>query len=347
MAGRGCPTTSAAAFARLGRDRARGRTRSSPPTRPTPGRHVVIVHRHGVGQVAGLPAAGAAPRSEPPAGPRGERGATRPLPRADQGARPGPARPALRVARASTCASPPTTATPRREQRDWTRDHGEYVLTNPDMLHRSLLPGHAPLGAVPRLAALRRGRRVPPLPRRLRRPRRPDPAPAAAGLRAVRRPPDVRARLGHRRRAGGRRRPARPGSTSWRSPTTARRAARSALALWEPPFTLVRRRERRARTPLRVVARSPTCSPTWWSRASAPSRSSGPGAAPRGRADRGRRCSARSTRRCRPGGGLPRRLPARGAPRARGGAARAASCSAWPPPTPSSSASTSAGSTRC
>jgi DEAD/DEAH box helicase domain-containing protein len=30
-----------------------------------------------------------------------------------------------------------------REQRDWTREHGEYVLTNPDMLHRSLLPGHA------------------------------------------------------------------------------------------------------------------------------------------------------------------------------------------------------------
>ncbi len=30
-----------------------------------------------------------------------------------------------------------------REQRDWARDFGEYVLTNPDMLHRSLLPGHA------------------------------------------------------------------------------------------------------------------------------------------------------------------------------------------------------------
>ena len=29
------------------------------------------------------------------------------------------------------------------ELREWTRDHGEYVLTNPDMLHHSLLPGHA------------------------------------------------------------------------------------------------------------------------------------------------------------------------------------------------------------
>ena len=30
-----------------------------------------------------------------------------------------------------------------REQREWTRAFGEFVLTNPDMLHRSLLPGHA------------------------------------------------------------------------------------------------------------------------------------------------------------------------------------------------------------
>lgn len=28
------------------------------------------------------------------------------------------------------------------EEREWTRDFGEYVLSNPDMLHRSLLPGH-------------------------------------------------------------------------------------------------------------------------------------------------------------------------------------------------------------
>ena len=30
-----------------------------------------------------------------------------------------------------------------REQRDWAREHGEYLLTNPDMLHHSMLPTHS------------------------------------------------------------------------------------------------------------------------------------------------------------------------------------------------------------
>src|SRR5699024_4260296 len=30
-----------------------------------------------------------------------------------------------------------------REERAWARDHANYVLTNPDLLHRSMLPGHS------------------------------------------------------------------------------------------------------------------------------------------------------------------------------------------------------------
>lgn len=30
-----------------------------------------------------------------------------------------------------------------REQRSWARDHANYILTNPDTLHHSMLPGHA------------------------------------------------------------------------------------------------------------------------------------------------------------------------------------------------------------
>ena len=35
------------------------------------------------------------------------------------------------------------------ESGDWVRQHATYVLTNPDMLHRSMLPGHAAVGQVP------------------------------------------------------------------------------------------------------------------------------------------------------------------------------------------------------
>ena len=39
------------------------------------------------------------------------------------------------------------------EERRWIRDHAAYVLTNPDLLHHSLLPGHEHWGAF--LRALR------------------------------------------------------------------------------------------------------------------------------------------------------------------------------------------------
>ena len=122
----------------------------------------------------------------------------------DQGAGPGPARrrsPALGLDVRVTTHDGDSS----REQRDWTRDHGEYVLTNPDMLHRSLLPGHAALGArssasldyvvVDECHHYRGvfGAHVAQVLRRLRR---------VCAL--VRRRPDVRARLGHRRRARGR-----------------------------------------------------------------------------------------------------------------------------------------------
>ena len=73
------------------------------------------------------------------------------------------------------------------EEREWVRQHATYVLTNPDMLHRGILPGHARWASFLRQSALCRDRRVPHLPRRVRLARRPGAAPAAAGVRPLRR----------------------------------------------------------------------------------------------------------------------------------------------------------------
>ena len=41
-----------------------------------------------------------------------------------------------------TSGRPRWTATPRLEARDWARRHGRWLFSNPDMLHRSVLPRH-------------------------------------------------------------------------------------------------------------------------------------------------------------------------------------------------------------
>ena len=153
-------------------------------------------------------------------------------------------------------------------------------------------------------SAVRRGRRVPPLPRRLRRPRLPGAAPAAPGLRALRRPPDVRAGLGDHGRAGGHRRPAHR-AADVTAVTERRLAARRGRAgAVGAAVRLLPRRERRAGPPRRQRPRPPTCSPTWSSRTSAPSRSSARAAASSRSRAPPPSCSPRSTRRW-PGGSRP------------------------------------------
>ena len=126
------------------------------------------------------------------------------------------------------------------EERDWVRQHATYVLTNPDMLHRSLLPAHARWASF--LRALRYvvvdechgyrgvfGSHVAAVLRRLRRVcARYGATPVFLLASATVADPRVLAPPAGRR-------------TAWsRSPTTPRREGGTAFALWEPPLTDLR-----------------------------------------------------------------------------------------------------------
>ncbi len=206
-------------------------------------------HRHGVRQVARLPAAHPRKHPEEPRRTRGTR-IHRALPGSHEGAR---ARPDGRPPRARHGRAG---VHPRRRQ-----PVGAARLDPRPRRVRPDQPRHAaplaaaraqPVGRLPRIARLCRGRRVPPLPRGLRRPRVPCVAAAAASLRAVRRTPDVRARVGHDGRSGGHRR-----TPDW-SGRLARHRRRFAPRPGRPgpvgaAVHVVDRRERRAGPPGRVV----------------------------------------------------------------------------------------------
>ena len=201
--------------------------------RPRRGRH-----RHGVRQVAGLPACRRSPRCV-----EGTAGAERPrrdraLPLADEGARARPVALGRGARRSTGCGvSAYDGDTPTRSA-TWIRAHAGYVLTNPDMLHRSLLPGHARWASVPARPATTSSstsatstaacsaRTCANVLRRLRR-----------VVRAVRLLADVRARVGDR--------PATPRGSASRliglpveavTDDASPRGATS-FALWEPPLT--------------------------------------------------------------------------------------------------------------
>ena len=106
-----------------------------------------------------------------------------------------------------------------REERPAIRRRSNLILTNPDMLHVGVLPHHRNWGDL-RQPPLRRRRRGPRLPRRLRLPRRQRPAPPAAGGRPVR----LRAAL--HPHLGDDRQPARAGRAPGRHPVPPRRLRR-------------------------------------------------------------------------------------------------------------------------
>ena len=304
-------------------------------------------HRHRVGQEPGLPAAGADRR-----GRRG--GARRPAAGRPRSTCPPPRRspptswPGVRGAgrcpgvRAATYDGDTPT-----EERRWIRDHAQLVLTNPDLLHHSLLPGHERWA--PFLRALRyvvvdechvyRGVFGSHLAARA--------APAAPGRRAVRRLPHVRPRL-----RDGARTPARHASRLVGlpvQPVTEDGSPRAAMtfALWEPgccpAAASTRPPHRRSAVAETADLLADLVVDGVQTVAFARSR--------RGRGGRGRERPAAA------GGGRRPRWASRWRPTAAATCPRSAAqlerpcasggCSGWPPPTRSSSGSTSAAWTPC
>ena len=212
---------------------------------------------------------------------------------------------------------------------------------------RDAAPGDPPvppaLGDLPDAAAARRGRRAALAARDLRQQRRARAAAAAAGVRALRVEPVVLLRERDDRQPG-RARARRCAGTPVHRDRRRRLAAGRALlrrsgngrcSTRTPGARVGQRRDRRAARPLR--ARRPADARVHPQPA-------------RRRARRRRRpgagCEPDTRMLAEPRRRVPRRLPARGAPRARDASSATARCSASRPRTRSSSASTSAGSTR-
>ena len=322
---RGTPRAVAGLGARAVRDalvaprhaRARGRTRPRPPTLAHAGQHVVVA----TGTASGKSLAYLLPvldRAAPPT--RGPRRSTSSPPRR------WPPTSCAPLADARRCPGVRPAALRRRHPaaRNGTGSAGTPATCSPTRTccTARMLPRHARWATVPAPAALRRRRRVPHLPRRVRLARGAACCAGCAGSAPGTAPPptscwprppsadpaDV---------AGPAHRPA--GRRGHRRRLTARR--RTAFALWEPPLLPELGRRARRAGPARRGRRDrrPAGRPRR-SRACARSPSSGPGAAPRwspltpdGLARRGRPGAGR------PGGRLPRRLPARGAARAGAG----------------------------
>ena len=229
-----------------------------------------------------------------------------------------------------------------QEERRWVRDHANYVLTNPDLLHYSLLPGHQ------RWAPFLRGLRFVVVDE-CHRYRGVFGAQVAAVLRRLRR---VAARYGaHPVFVLASATASDPGRTAGlltgldvvEVTEDASRRGDTDLVLWEPP-------ERPDGSGTRRTAASETADlladlvggqrAVPGVRALAP-RSRGGGADLPSVAGEDRPLAGRT------GGRLPRGRPARGPPRARGGTCGRGDCSGWPAPTRSSWESTSRDSTRC